>query len=196
MRVLYNCIIVKNCIIIHGGPLIDKPEEPHNLHELYWQPWIKNELNKNGINCVVPPMPNPWLPKYSEWKESFENHVINKETILVGHSRGVAFLVRWLGDTKQQIGKLIMIAPNLKTESKNPILQDFYTFDIDTTIKSLVTERIVFTSENDELENMESAKLLAEVLNCRVVNLPKHGHFITQEMGTNEFPELVVEIIK
>jgi len=43
---------------------------------------------------------------------------------------------------------------------------------------------------------MESAKLLVSTLNCRLVNLPTHGHFITEEMGGNEFPELVAEVIK
>jgi len=33
------------------------------------------------------------------------------------------------------------------------------------------------------------------VLECKVVNLPKHGHFITQEMGTDEFPELIEEVL-
>jgi predicted alpha/beta hydrolase family esterase len=55
---------------------------------------------------------------------------------------------------------------------------------------------VVFTSENDDLENMDSAKLLATMLNCKVINLPTYGHFITQEMGTDEFPELVAEITR
>lgn len=187
---------MKTCIIIHGGPVTDKPEDPHHLHELYWQSWVKNELIKNNVPCVVPPMPNPWLPRYAEWKAALESYPINKETVLVGHSRGVAFLLRWLGNTKQHIGKLIMVAPNLKTESSNPLLKDFYAFDIEKTIKNLAADRVVFTSENDDLENMKSAKFFATTLECQVINLPKHGHFITEEMGTDEFPELVAAIVR
>lgn len=186
---------MKNCIIIHGGPLTDVPEDPHNLHTLYWHPWTKKELAKQNIDTLVPAMPKPWHPKYSEYKEVMDALPASEESVLVGHSRGVAFLLRWLGDTNQKVDKLIMIAPNLRTESEDPELQSFYDFQIDPKLKELVTERVVFTSENDDLENMESAKLIADVLECKVVNLPKHGHFITQEMGTDEFPELIEEIV-
>ena len=180
-----------NCIIIHGGPLADTPEEPHKLHMLYWQPWIKAELEKHNILTFLPAMPNPWNPRYDEWKETIERVPVTTGSVLIGHSRGAAFLVRWLGETRQHIDKLIMVAPNLRTESTAPLLQDFYAFDIDPTIKDRVRERIVFTSENDDLENMESALLLAERLNCHVINLPTYGHFITKEMGTDEFSELL-----
>jgi predicted alpha/beta hydrolase family esterase len=122
---------VKKCIIIHGGPLTGIPEYPHSLHKLYWQPCVKDKLEKQGFSCSVPAMPNPWHPLYTDWKVELEKHNINEETVLVGHSRGVAFLVRWLGETKQQVKKLIMVAPNLRTESENPILRNFYSFDID-----------------------------------------------------------------
>jgi predicted alpha/beta hydrolase family esterase len=185
-----------NVIVIHGGPLLETPENPHRLHELYWQPWAKNELENQGITCSVPAMPNPWLPEYKEWKEEFEKLQMDESTVLVGHSRGVAFLLRWLSETELQVGKLIMVAPNLRTESVNPVLQDFYSFDIDEGIQKRVGQRIIFTSENDDLENIESAELLTKKLDCKVINLPDHGHFITQDMGGNEFHELVEEIVK
>ena len=187
---------MKNCIIVHGGPLTEIPEKFPRLHELYWQPWVKNELVTRGIPCETPAMPDPWLPRYEHWKEELGKYSINEETVLVGHSRGVAFLIRWLGDTKHKIHKLIMVAPNLSTESINLSLQDFYFFDIDSTIQTQASERIIFTSENDDLENIESAQLLARKLNCKVVNLKNHGHYITEEMGGDEFPELLQEILK
>jgi len=186
---------MKNCIIIHGGPLTDTPENPHTLHTLYWHPWTATELDTYNIKTHIPAMPNPWNPKYDEYKKVMDNLPVTEDSVLVGHSRGVAFLLRWLGDTKQTVQKLIMVAPNLRTDSADLELQSFYDFDIDASIKELATERVVFTSENDDLENIESAKLLADVLGCKVINLPQHGHFITQEMGTTEFPDLIKEIV-
>lgn len=180
-----------NVIIVHGGPLTETPEKPHHLHELYWQPWVKTELEKHNVRCDIPVMPNPWLPRYSEWKETFEKYELSEQSILVGHSRGAAFLIRWLGETRRTAKKLILVAPNLRSESENPIVCEFYNYSITPSIKLQVTERLVFTSENDDLENMESAKILKEELNCDVINLPGHGHYITQDMETDEFPELV-----
>ena len=187
---------MKNCIIIHGGPLSDIGEKPHHLNQLYWQPWVKSELEKQGLSCNIPAMPDPWFPNYKDWKSELEKGPVNASTILVGHSRGAAFLVRWLSETKQSIAKLIMIAPNLSTNSVNSTLRDFYSFDIDKDIQDRVNQRIIFTSENDDLENIESAQLLAQELRCNVINLPSHGHYITQDMGGNEFPELVEQIIE
>ncbi len=187
---------MKKCIIIHGGPLTDTPQQPHNLHQLHWHVWVADEVKKHGISCVTPPMPDPWRPQYSEWKAVLDNLLVDEETILVGHSRGAAFLPRWLGDTKQPIRKLILVAPNLRTKSINPRVQDFYDFDIDATIKNLVPERMVFISDNDEQENIESAELLAKKLDCQIFVLPKQGHFILEDMGTTAFPELVAAIIK
>lgn len=158
--------------------------------------WIENEVKKHGISCITPPMPDPWHPQYCDWKAVLDNLSVDEETILVGHSRGAAFLLRWLGDTKQPIGKLILVAPNLSTRSSNPMIQDFYDFDIDATIKTSVPERMVFISNNDEQDNIQSAELLVKKLDCKIIVLPKQGHFILEDMGTTAFPELVAAIIK
>ncbi len=187
---------MKSCIIIHGGPLSDTEEKIHTLHQLHWQPWVKKELEMRGIPCSVPAMPKPWFPEYKQWKLEFELYSLNESTILVGHSRGAAFLVRWLSETKRSVAKLILIAPNLKTQSIHSTIKNFYSFDIDIGIQHRVNERIVFTSENDDLENIKSAQLLATELDCKVINLPSYGHYITQDMGSDEFQELVDCILK
>jgi predicted alpha/beta hydrolase family esterase len=120
---------------------------------------------------------------------------VAEESVLIGHSRGVAFLLRWLSETKRSVAQLILVAPNLRTESTDQELQYFYDFEIDSTIPRRVADIVVFTSENDDVENMESAKRLSELLHCRTINLPNHGHFITQDMGGDEFPELIEEIL-
>lgn len=180
-----------NVIIVHGGPLTDTPLSLHNLNDLYWQPWVKNELEMHGVTCEIPAMPNPWFPVYEDWKREFEKQMLQKDSILVGHSIGAAFLVRWLSETNKIFNKLILVAPNLRSESSNLAVREFYNYKISTNIIANVSERIVFTSENDDLENIESAKILESTLDCRLINLPSHGHYITADMGTDEFPGLI-----
>jgi predicted alpha/beta hydrolase family esterase len=187
---------MKNCIIIHGGPLSDVEENPHRLNLLYWQPWVKDVLENVGIACTVPAMPNPWSPTYEAWKAELEQNDIHDRTILVGHSRGAAFLVRWLGETKRIIDKLILVAPTLGAGSKSQALQDFYSFTIDASIRNHISECIIFSSENDDQENIESAQVLAGILAGKIVNLLRHGHYITEDMDGNEFPELVEQILE
>lgn len=40
------------------------------------------------------------------------------------------------------------------------------------------------------------AQLLTKRLNCKVINLPGNGNFITQDMGSDEFPELINKVLK
>src|SRR3989344_9405571 len=97
-----------NVIIIHGCPsnnekAIDPEKRTYDKH---WIPWIKKELEKRGFSVSAPLMPTPWEPHYSEWKKEFDKLNINKDSILIGHSCGGGFLVRYLGDTKNKVKKL------------------------------------------------------------------------------------------
>jgi len=101
------------CIIIHGCPsnkekAMSPEERTYNKH---WIPWTKKQLISKGIETETPLMPEPWEPKYELFKKEFEKYNVNENTILIGHSCGCAFLVRWLGETKQRINKLILVAP-------------------------------------------------------------------------------------
>ncbi len=102
-----------NCIIIHGCPSnVEKAMDPQKrTHDKHWIRWTKKQLIAKGIPTEAPLMPKPWLPDYQAFKQEFEKHPINEDTVLVGHSCGCAFLVRWLGETKKRIKKLILVAP-------------------------------------------------------------------------------------
>ena len=83
-------------------------------------------------------MPEPWAPVYQAFKLEFEKYPVSQSTILIGHSCGWAFLVRWLGESKQSIDAL--------------------------------------------------------VLGGKIISLSNRGHYVEDDMGSNEFPELLGEI--
>jgi len=101
------------CIVIHGCPSdVEKAmDSERRTYDKHWIPWIKRELSSKGVNVEVPLMPEPWEPNYKKYKGVFEKYEVDEDTILIGHSCGCAFLVRWLGETKQKINKLILVAP-------------------------------------------------------------------------------------
>jgi len=148
------------------------------------------------MSVEIPSMPNPWSPSYGEYKKVFETFDINESMVLIGHSRGCAFLVRYLGEMKPNVTKLIMAAPNFVTTSTEQTLKDFYSFEIDGTIKNRVQESIIFTSDIEVEEGKQNLLIVNKELDCRVINLPNHGHYITEEMGGDEFPELVECVLK
>lgn len=184
-----------NCIIVHGGPGSTPPAKHHDLGERHWMGWLNKELNSRGIKTDNPEMPNPWNPVYEDYKKEFEKYHIDENTILVGHSHGCAFLVRWLGDSKQKIKKLILVAPYKIAVGDNKFKKEFYNFDIDPSIKNRVEEIIIFTSNDEEEEGKMSVKMYYDAIGGQIINLKDHGHYTTKYMGTIEFPEILQKII-
>lgn len=163
-------------------------------YQKHWIPWIKKNLIKNGIPAQNPWMPEPWYPDYRKFKERFERYNVDKKTILIGHSCGCAFLVRWLGDTKREVNKLILVAP-WKVRKGDRYRKAFYTYPIDPTIKLRVKEIIMFTSDDEKEEGKKSLEMFHQALGGKVIELKKHGHYTQDDMGTGEFPELLEAVL-
>jgi len=187
-----------NCVIIHGCPADEETARnpQKRTYNKHWIPWIKKELIARGIDTEDPLMPEPWDPDYEKFKAEFEKYEVDENTILIGHSCGCAFLVRWLGQTKQRISKLILVAPSNFPSNDDEFRKKFYTYSIDKTIKDRVNEIIMFTADNEEGYGKKSLDVFHESLGGKVIELKGRGHYCEWDMKTNEFPELLNEIIK
>jgi len=185
-----------NCIIVHGSPSRDKRNDADYIAEnnKHWMPWLKENLNEKDINVEIPLMPKPWNPDYNEWKQEFEKLEINENSILIGHSAGGAFLVRWLGETEKKIKKLILVAASKETTKRIERIKEFCNFNVNNKIKELVREIIIFVS-NDEEETIKSADIYEKELNGKLIRLENKGHFCKSD-GVTEFPELLNKILE
>lgn len=186
-----------NCIIIHGCPSdIEKAMDVKTrTYDKHWIPWLKKELSSRGIKTETPLMPSPWKPDYNKFKKEFEKYKVTENTILIGHSCGCAFLVRWLGETKQKVNKLILVAPWKIPDKDDKFRKEFYEYPIDKTIKLRVKEVAMFTADDEENDGKKSLKIFHEALGGKIIELKGRGHYILSSMGTEEFPELLKEII-
>ncbi len=190
-------IDTKKCIIIHGCPSNAKTAMNFETrtYDKHWIPWTKDELISRGIETEIPLMPTPWEPDYEKFKSEFEKYEVNEKTILVGHSCGCAFLVRWLGETKRKILKLILVAPWKIPDEGDKFKESFYIYPIDETIKDRVKEIVMFTADDERDEGRESLKIFHQVLGGQIIELKGHGHYTMGHMGTEEFPELLEVIL-
>lgn len=185
-------------IIIHGCPSdAEKAMNPATrTYDKHWMPWTKQQLIEKGIEVESPLMPEPWKPNYENFRREFEKCEVTENTILVGHSCGCAFLVRWLGDTKSKVAKLILVAPWKIPDEGDEAKQAFYTYSIDETIKDRVGKIVMFTSNDEEDEGKESLKIYHSALGGEIIDLKNHGHYTMGDMKTEEFPELLETILK
>jgi hypothetical protein len=143
-------------------------------------------------------MPEPWRPNYPSWKKEFDKLKIdlNEESVLIGHSAGCAFLVRWLEDTKKKVKKLILVAPWKVAYRKDGSDKKFYDYKIDSSVKNRIGYLIIFTSNDEELEGKQSAKIFHEALGGKRIELKNKVHYTIEDMGTEEVPELLQEVLE
>jgi hypothetical protein len=180
-----------NCIIVHGSSPTEKDSK-----ERHWKSWLKRELEKKGIEVSNELYPEDWLPDYGKWKEVFEKNKISENTVLVGHSAGTAFILRWLSENKRKVNKVILIAPSVVKAGKYEYLSRLKDFEYDSFLKKYFNKIVVFYSDDDDEDIVKSAKQIHERLEGKLINLRNHGHFCFEDMGTEEFPELLKEVLK
>ena len=138
----------RHCIIIHGCPSGPEGERDADTRSFdkHWIPWVRERLIERNVPTLAPIMPDPWAPDYGRFKQEFEKYPVSDRTILIGHSCGCAFLVRWLGKSKQEIDTLALVAPWKIPRADDPGRSVFYDFPIDATIKRRVRRILMFTS--------------------------------------------------
>ncbi len=186
-----------NAIIIHGCASKEEyfDEKYPSGSNFHWIPWLQKQLLIRKIDAQTPEMPAPYAPVYEDWKKAFERFEIGPETVLIGHSCGCAFLVRWLGESKRKIDKLILVAPWKIARKGNTEKEAFYDYPIDGTIASRVNTIVMFTADNEEKAGKESLKMFHDALGGKVIELKGRGHYTEEDMGTDQFPELLEEVV-
>ena len=164
---------------------------PSNAH---WFPWLKQRLTEKGIVAQTPEMPEPYDPDYKKWSEVFEKFELDKETILIGHSCGGGFLVRWISENKIKVGIVFLIAPWIDPNN-NRAPKMFGEMRIED-ISSYIDTIQLFISLDDDKEELDTADIIkSHITGLKIVEFTDKGHFTSGDMKTNEFPELLEAIL-
>lgn len=182
-----------NVLLIHGS--YGKPFEN-------WFPWIEKRLEGNGVSCLIPTFPTPEHQNYSAWSELLDYYVekgfITNETIVIGHSCGSAFLVKYFNEHNIPIKALITVAGYNHFYSNNHMDElngSFYFDESDlSTIKSNIKNRVSYYSDNDPFIPMEKLKEFAEQLESDSICIKNAGHF-NASAGYTEFEDIFDKIV-
>lgn len=195
---------MQQVIIIHGGDSYKTQEEyfdflkNHEVTKEYfqsrhgWKTTIEEVLGPD-FDVLQPRMPNPENAKFDEWKIWFERmfDFLDGEVILIGHSLGGMFLVKYLeqNDFPKKIKQLHLVAPphNLTKD-----IADFFLPDSLENVSKQAEDITLYFSKDDptvpfsEMENYK--KQLPE---ASLVVFEDRGHF-----KQSEFSELILNIKK
>lgn len=179
-------------VILHGKPSKEEYFEANGSSQsnLHWLPWLQHQLVLNGVLAQTPELPHPYAPVYEDHCAVFEKFMVDEETLLVGHSCGAGFLLRWISEHKNMtFGKVVLVAPSLGYNWGEED-RKFTTFDIDPNIADRVKQLVVFYSDNDGGNVPKTIETLKAIDGIEFIELHM-GHFVYNDMGTDEFPELL-----
>lgn len=189
---------MRNAIIVHGMPGKDEYYSPKypSASNFQWIPWLQKQLLIADIPTATPEMPHAYMPDYSVWKREFERFDVTPETILVGHSCGGGFIVRWLSEQQMtRVGKVVLVAPWLDPDEE--LDTRFFDFKIDPMLVSRTKGAVIFNSDDDDPDVQSSVQKLRDTIkNITYIEFHNRGHFVGKEYVTNGFPELLSEILK
>lgn len=186
-----------------------------------WIPWLRTELNNIGCEVIVPKFPTPIGQSLDNWLEVFEEYKndLDNETIIIGHSVGVAFILNILErhelnhelkNTAQE-NKKSRQNKQMNKQLKAAFLVSGFTGTLNNPTFDLVVSSFsdrnfnwkkirnncakfhVFHSDNDPFVNIRKAHELAERLETTPIIIKGGGHF-TIVRGYIKFPQLLEKI--
>lgn len=189
---------MKNAIILHGGPSKEEYYDPKmpSMSNAHWIPWLQGQLLKNEIAAATPEVPHAFDRDWVVWNHEVERYEIGPETILVGHSTGAGFWIKYLSiHPNLKVGKVILVAPWLDPDHEHT--KNFFDdFEIDPSVVSRTKGITVFYSDDDQKSVLKTVEILREKMKGIVYEeFHNYGHFCSGDMKSTEFPELLQTIL-
>ena len=167
-----------------------------------WFPWLKNVVDDNKKLCIIPQYPIDMNKHfYDYWKKVLdvysELNYINSDTIMIGHSSGCAFTIKYLIEKKIKINKLILVSgfnnyySSDESDFHNTVNKTFYVDDVELDkIKKLCREIICIYGDNDPYIPQSVFKDLATKLKAKEIIIHNGGH-LNKEAGYDKFEQLL-----
>lgn len=174
-----------NFLIIHGmqGKNTD-----------HWYPWLKQQLSKSGFQVKCPNFPNNLESKEHELLD-FAQKLINKNTIIIGHSSGASLALR-ISEQNKIYGSVLVSGLfedlGYKEEQKTGMFSHSWDWR---QIRENQNWIIQFNSDNDPYIPTEHFEKLSKHTQSEHIVLPGKRHFGDPEDSPEKFPE-ILEILK
>ena len=191
----------KQIIVIHGGTTFPTHEAyiehlttldidiARLRYKVDWKGSMAKDLGE-AFDVITPKMPNSTNAQYYEWEIWLSNILtkIHGDVILIGHSLGGAFLLKYLSENtiKNKINALFLIAAPIESEH-NEYLGEFTKPNDTSNILRQTNKIYIMHSEDDKVvPYVQSQKLHKSIPSSKLITLQGYGHF-----NKEHFPELI-----
>ena len=188
---------MKNAILVHGwnthAQYVDSTRQ--SASNDHWFPWLTKQLMIRGYKVDVPEMTQHSDSTYESWAKEFERFDISDDTLLVGHSLGGGFLVRYLSEHPEtRVGRVVLVAGWLGYDAEDypEFNKTFFDFTIDKELINRVHQLHVMYSLDDDAGTTDAVRVLRGHYPEAIYHeYTDRGHFTRDSLGTEEFPELL-----
>lgn len=190
---------MKNAVILHGGPSKEEYYDPDapSMSNAHWIPWLQAQFLKHDIPSATPEVPHSYIRDWKMWKGEVERHDIGPETILVAHSTGAGFFVKYLSVNKNlHVGRVVFVAPFMDPE-RRVNLGFFHDYKLDGDMSIRTKGMTIFNSDDDDKDIQQSVAFLRKnIAGIGYREFHNYGHFCYGNLKTDKFPELLEEALK
>ncbi len=193
----------KQIVVIHGGDTFATQEEYLNFLRNYeinierykidkddWKPWLREALGEE-YEVILPKMPNKFNARFEEWKLWFEKLIpfLNDEVILIGHSLGGSFLVKYLSENQfpRKIKAVMLVGAVYDRDSARYSL---LSFALPATLNLQTENTMIYHSKDDPVVPFSALGQYQKALPNTEVRVFENRQHLNQE----EFPELLEDI--
>lgn len=164
-----------------------------------WFPWLKEQLEAQGMKVIVPGFPNADHPDFAAWTKHLSQYEsqISEDSIFIGHSLGGAFAMRVLETLKHPIAATFLVSSvsGVMGNIFDPLMVTFTEKPFDWEKVHANAGRVfVIHGDDDPYIRADQAKHLAALVRAELTMIPGGGH-LNASAGYREFPLLLEKIL-
>jgi len=194
----------KQVILIHGGSTFDTYKDYllflknlkidlNRYRRTKWSDSLRKDLGSR-FDVLLPKMPNPMNAKYDEWRILFKKitSLLDNNVILIGHSLGAVFLVKYLSENKfpKKILATLLVSPPYDDKGMEESLGDFILPKSLDKLNKQGGKIFIYQSKDDKVVPYFHLEKYKKALPDAIIReFKKRGHF-----DQPKFPELIKDI--
>ncbi len=161
---------------------------------LHFWPWLKQKLEAEGFEVIVPELPDPENPDRDAWTQALVASIryLSEDDIIVGHSLGGAAALRFLEAAEARTtpkGCVLISTPWMINDER---FRGFFLTDLDHDVLMWRASKFtVIHAQDDSIIPVAHAKRYADIFHARLVT-PETG----KHLSDPEQPIILEEILK
>ncbi len=175
--------------IIHGS---------HSSSKENWFPWLNQKLSELGQEVIIPDFPTPKGQNLNNWLAEFKKYEsrIDEDTVFIGHSIGVAFILSVIEKLNIKIKASYFVAGFIEPLNSefDKVNSTFIEKDFNISkIKQNCKKFVCYQSDNDPYVPVETGEKLAKKIGAELITIENGGH-LNSEYGFGNFEQLFKKI--